>query len=205
MRRTLYFIGILCGLFYTNKINYIFQRISCLFYSGLVKRRFKRCESNRLFPTFKVVNPHCIEIGNQVEIKPLCRIEAICSYRGQEFSPLVILSDNSVVNAYCHIGCVYSVYIGKYTTIAERTLITDHTHGIPIKEEMMLPPRHRPLHSKGNIVIEDFVSVGEGVVILGGVTIGHHSIIGANAVITKDIPPYSVVIGNPAKVIKTVL
>ena len=70
---------------------------------------------------------------------------------------------------------------------------------------MMLPPRHRPLHSKGNIVIEDFVSVGEGVVILGGVTIGHHSIIGANAVITKDIPPYSVVIGNPAKVIKTVL
>lgn len=46
------------------------------------------------------------------------------------------------------------------------------------------------------------MSVGEGVVILGGVTIGHHSIIGANAVITKDIPPYSVVIGNPAKVIK---
>lgn len=44
---------------------------------------------------------------------------------------------------------MYSVYIGKYTTIAERTLITDHTHGIPIKEEMMLPPRHRPLHSKG--------------------------------------------------------
>lgn len=205
MKKIFYLLGILCGLFCTNKINYIIRRINCLFYSGLIKKRFKRCESNRLFPTFKVVNPHCIEIGSQVEIKSFCRIEAICSYMGQEFSPLIILSDNSVVNAYCHIGCIDYVYIGKYTTIAERTLITDHTHGIPIKEEIILPPRHRPLHSRGKIVIEDFVSIGEGVVVLGGVTIGHHSIIGANTVVTKDIPPYSVVIGNPARVIKTVL
>lgn len=53
-------------------------------------------------------------------------------------------------------------------------------------------------------VIEDRVYIATGVKILGGIIIGHHSIIGANAVVTKDIPPYSVVAGNPGKIINTI-
>lgn len=52
-------------------------------------------------------------------------------------------------------------------------------------------------------VIEDCVDIGCGAVILGGITVGHDSVIGANAVVLKDIPPYSVAVGVPAKVIKT--
>jgi serine O-acetyltransferase len=51
-------------------------------------------------------------------------------------------------------------------------------------------------------VIEDRVDIGCGVCILGNVTVGHDSVIGANAVVTKDIPPYSVAAGVPARVIK---
>ncbi len=51
--------------------------------------------------------------------------------------------------------------------------------------------------------LEDYVEVGAGAVILGGVTVGEHSIIGANAVVLKDVPPYSVAAGVPAKIIRT--
>lgn len=56
--------------------------------------------------------------------------------------------------------------------------------------------------SKGPIVIEDDVWIGFGCLILSGVKIGKGAIIGAGSVITKDIPPYAIVCGNPAKVIK---
>ena len=53
----------------------------------------------------------------------------------------------------------------------------------------------------GGVTIEDDVFIGTGVIILDGVTIGTHSVIGAGSVVTKNILPYSVAAGNPAKVI----
>ncbi len=53
------------------------------------------------------------------------------------------------------------------------------------------------------VVIEDDVWIGSRVIILPGVTIGKGSVIGASAVVTKSVPPYSVVAGNPAKIVKT--
>ena len=46
--------------------------------------------------------------------------------------------------------------------------------------------------------------LGAGVIVLQGVTIGEYAIVGAGAVVTKDIPPYSIAVGNPARVIKTI-
>nr|WP_214041532.1 hypothetical protein [Methanoculleus sp.] len=54
----------------------------------------------------------------------------------------------------------------------------------------------------GTVCIHHDAWVGAGVIILPGVTVGEHSIVGAGAVVTKDIPPYTVVAGVPAKVIK---
>ena len=60
----------------------------------------------------------------------------------------------------------------------------------------------RPTTSKGRVVIGNNVWIGDKATILPGVTIGDGAIIAANAVVTKDVPQYSVVGGNPAKVIK---
>lgn len=51
-------------------------------------------------------------------------------------------------------------------------------------------------------IIEDNVTIGPNVCIIGKIIIGHHAIIGAGAVVVKDVPPYAVIAGNPAKVIK---
>jgi len=66
---------------------------------------------------------------------------------------------------------------------------------------------HLPIHEQGvsiaPIVIEDETWIGANVVVVAGVTIGKHSIVGAGSIVTKNIPPYSVAVGNPARVLKT--
>jgi acetyltransferase-like isoleucine patch superfamily enzyme len=52
------------------------------------------------------------------------------------------------------------------------------------------------------VTIADDVWIGGNVVILAGISIGKHAVIGAGSVVTKDVPPYSVVVGNPAKIVK---
>ena len=68
---------------------------------------------------------------------------------------------------------------------------------------MMIGPLKRELKEYGPLIIEDNVWIGYKVTIIGGITIGTGAIIGANSVVTKDIPPYSVAAGIPARVIKS--
>jgi acetyltransferase-like isoleucine patch superfamily enzyme len=63
-------------------------------------------------------------------------------------------------------------------------------------------PSERDLYSKGSVTIEDNVWIGDKVTILPNVRIGEGSVIGANSVVTKDIPPFCVAAGNPAKIIR---
>ena len=69
---------------------------------------------------------------------------------------------------------------------------------------MLLPPVQRQMVVKGPVVVEDNVWIGERVCILSGVTVGKGAIVAANSVVTKDVPPYSVVGGVPAKLIKVI-
>ncbi|MBQ7870222.1 MAG: hypothetical protein IJ355_07850 [Prevotella sp.] len=63
-------------------------------------------------------------------------------------------------------------------------------------------PQHRPLTSKGPVVIGNNVWLGNNVCIMPGVTVGDGAIVGANSVVTHDIPPHSVAAGIPAHIIK---
>jgi len=63
-------------------------------------------------------------------------------------------------------------------------------------------PIHKQGVSRQEITVEDEVWIGANCVVVAGVTIGKHSVIAAGSVVTKDVPPYSVVVGNPGRVIK---
>jgi len=80
-----------------------------------------------------------------------------------------------------------------------------YSHGDTSLAHLSLPPVCRPLFSKGKVIIEDDVWIGEGAAILPGVVIGRGAIIGTNAVVTKDVDPYTVVGGVPARIIKKLL
>lgn len=129
------------------------------------------------------------------------RIECIAEYFDQHFKPQLIIGKNVSFNYYCHVGCINRIEIGDNVLIGSHVLITDHSHGK--LERTDIPFEQRQLLSKGPVVIKNNVWIGENACIMPGVTIGEGSIIAANAVVTHDVQPYSVVAGMPARVVKT--
>ena len=165
---------------------------------------FKKLGSNSYLPDLCIIkNPQYISIGKNFSSLYNLRIEAWDAYENEIFQPEIIIGDNVNLNSDCHIGCIDKVIIGDNVLIGSKVYISDHSHGEISKEALLISPVHRKLHSKGPVTIGNNVWVGENVAILPGVTIGLNSIIGANAVVTRDIPANSVVGGNPARIIKT--
>lgn len=113
------------------------------------------------------------------------------------------IGSNVFINARSHITSSSSIFLGDDVLIGSDVLISDNNHGKSDSyQELMIPPRQRKLSSKGVVVIEKNVWIGDKVIVLGNVKIGQGSVIGAGSVVTKDIPSFSVAVGNPARVIK---
>ncbi|WP_167749437.1 acyltransferase [Sulfurospirillum diekertiae] len=145
-----------------------------------------------------------ISIGNNFNACSRLRLEAYSKPLDGFNIPELIICNNVSINYDCHIGCVNKILIGNNVLIASKVLIIDHFHGKTTIESLKLPPNLRKITSKGPVIIEDNVWIGEGVAIMPNVRIGKNTIIGANAVVTKDIPANSIVGGNPARIIKSV-
>lgn len=90
------------------------------------------------------------------------------------------------------------IIIGSDVMIAQNVVISALNHGY---EEVSISPSHQKIICK-EVLISDRVWIGANSVITAGVKLGKHSIIGAGSIVTKDVPDYSVAVGNPAKVVK---
>lgn len=141
-----------------------------------------------------------IKIGRGFSSGRYCRFEA----HGQHGEINIAIGDNCQVNDSVHIAALKSVSIADNVLIASRVFITDLNHGGyggDLHSDPLSICKDRPLIGTP-VVIEQNVWLGEGVVVLPGVTIGQGAIIGANAVVSKNIPAFSIAVGNPAKKIK---
>ena len=121
---------------------------------------------------------------------------------GGELNPEIVIGNNVNIETDCHISAINSVVIEDNVLMASFVYISDHSHGQTTLSDIEIPPIKRPLYSKGRIRICKNVWIGEKATILPNVTIGEGSVIGANAVVTRDIPSHCVAVGNPAKVIR---
>ena len=197
----------------------IFKKITCLISkiysyesSIFLNIKFNQIYSLWLSNTFKSVNNNFyikrpiyikggkyINIGKNFVAEQRLRLDAYDKFLSQNFEPNIQIGDNVSIEKDCHIACIGSIVIEDNVLIGSKVYISDHSHG---SNDITLRPALRKLYSKGPVIIEKNVWIGEGVVVLPGVTIGMNSIIGANAVVTKSIPQNSVAVGNPAKVIR---
>jgi acetyltransferase-like isoleucine patch superfamily enzyme len=111
---------------------------------------------------------------------------------------LVEIGDKTVIGQECTISAYQRVKIGEQCVIADRAMFIDFDHGVVDVER---PIRVQGIY-KRDVVIGSNVWVGYGACFLRGVTVGDNSIIGTNAVVTKDVPANAVVAGIPARIVR---
>ena len=156
-----------------------------------------------MFRGFKtLVGAEYMSIGEHVIVGDNVVFESYAKYGADKFNPQVEIGDGTSIGDDSHITCINCVKIGKNVLIGRKVMISDNAHGVSDFEQMNIHPLSRPLYSKGEVVIEDDVWIGEMACIMPGVRIGRGTVIGAGAVVTKSMPPYCVVGGVPAVVIK---
>lgn len=100
------------------------------------------------------------------------------------------------------ITAVNSITIGDNLLTGTNVIITDNSHGATDAASLAVPPGERPVVSKGAVRIGSNVWLGNNVCVMPGVEIGDGAVVGANSVVTHDIPPLCVAAGVPARVVK---
>jgi acetyltransferase-like isoleucine patch superfamily enzyme len=104
------------------------------------------------------------------------------------------IGNHTFINYGSSIAARVSVKIGSHCHLGHYTFVMDND-----QHDVM---RHWELPKSEPVVIEDYVWIGSKAVILPGVRIGSHAVVGAGSIVTKDVPPRSVVAGNPARVLR---
>ncbi len=174
------------------------------FYTAWVSTNFRYFgDKSRIRPSFsRLIGPQYISIGENSFIDSGVQLTAIDSYYNQKFTPEILIGDNCSIGEDSHITAISLIKFGNGVRLGKKILITDNSHGQSDKSIMNIIPNKRPLHSKGPVIIDDNVWIGEKSSIMPGVHIGEGAIIAANSVVTHDVPAYTLVAGVPAKVVK---
>ncbi|WP_373077090.1 CatB-related O-acetyltransferase [Fusobacterium varium] len=127
-----------------------------------------------------------------------------CEIQGNvELDRFVSINKNTKI-----LGGIYGIKIGSFSSIGQNVFIQENYHKYErvstyhFSQNIYKEKLKEDIYSKGKIVIEEDVWIGSNSVILSGIKIGRGSIIGAGSVVTKDVEPYSIMGGNPARLLK---
>jgi acetyltransferase-like isoleucine patch superfamily enzyme len=164
-------------------------------------RRFGRFGRGSIicFPQTTIYNVEYIEIGADTMIGPHVALSA-GMVPGQECvsTPVVRIGDRCLIGRGSGIVGHFAIDIGNDVWTGHNVYITDQNHGY----EDVSRPISQQTQPEQPVVIGDGSWIGYGAVILPGARIGKHVVIGANSVVTGEIPDNSVAVGSPARVIK---
>lgn len=198
------FFGWILHFFWSPKIQFVLLSLKSSYLTSLCKHCFKEFGKGSYISNIPLLqNADRIYIGSNVGIGKNVLLR--CYNLGKSNNSRILIGDGSRIGDYSTISSCSDILIGKGVRTGRMVMITDNSHGhTDIPSELDVSPILRPLVSKGPIRIEDNVWIGEKVSIMPNVKIGRGAIIAANAVVTKDVPAYSIVAGCPAKVIKII-
>ncbi|MEW5856158.1 MAG: acyltransferase [Cyanobacteriota bacterium] len=164
-------------------------------FNEVIKNLLKKYTYSSLMKIFIKINSLLIESQKYYLANKLKSCGTNCSF----YMPIYVngaenveIGDNVSIAPYVHMWGEGGIKIGNRVMIASHTAITSLTHDHHQKEQYKTS-------IKGKVTIEDDVWIGAHSVILPNITIGKGAVIGAGSVVTKNIEPYSIVFGVPAK------
>jgi acetyltransferase-like isoleucine patch superfamily enzyme len=166
------------------------------------ERRFiKKAKASHIYleKNVKLTGARYFDIEKETRICEGCIITCIDHYFKSQYTPSLSIGVGSRIGPTVEIVSAGILKIGSEVFIGPATYITNVNHGMDPQSSMAYG--NQPISTKP-VVIGDRCWIGTKVIILPGVTIGSHCIIGAGSVVTKNIPGGCMAAGNPAKVIK---
>lgn len=202
MRQFSFFVGKVISVLFPRRILEKCRYAFTYLYTGYYSRCFKEFgrDSTIVPKVWSIRGSNFICIGDNVLIGG--GIQLTAWKVSDDYHVSIRIGDGSCLGSNNHITAINSIDIGKNVLTGKNVTITDNSHGASVKGEFDIAPKNRKLISKGSVIICDNVWIGDKVTILPGVKIGMGSIIGANSVVGHDVPPYCIVAGAPAKIVK---
>lgn len=145
-----------------------------------------------------IQNGKYISIGDNTKIQSNSRLCCFTKYENYEYEPKVIIKNNVNIQYNVTILSAGTVEIGNNVLIASNVFITNENHHFDVSD---IPFVKQKLDVK-DVIIGDNCFLGEKSVILPGVNLGKYVVVAAGSVVTKSVPDYSMIAGNPARIIK---
>ena len=180
----------------TSMVKRMRSKLARLWFTVIQHSQFKYLGRNSfLYQSYRIDGAESISLGDNSVFQRGAWLYCV----GIGTSPASLHIGTGCVFGYNnHITAVGSVCIGDNVLTANNVYISDNLHTY---EDITRPIMHQPVVLKGKVEIGDGCWLGENVAIIGA-SIGKNCVIGANAVVTSDIPDYSVAVGVPARVIR---
>lgn len=153
----------------------------------------------------RVIGTRYIKMHGRMSVGRYAWIEVVCDKTDRQDLPVITFGSGFYASERLHISAINCVELGDNCLLGSGVYISDHNHGSYKGVQHSspdVPPIDRELVSHGSVLIGSNVWVGDNVIILGPVHIGHGVVIGANSVVTRNVPDNVIVAGSPAKIIK---
>lgn len=177
-----------------NYLSKVFWKIVAL---GIYKYQFRKFgKKSRIDFPLRIDGKKNIEIGSNVLVQYKTWLGCF-SVTGNK-KPILRIGDNSTIGNFNHIISTKSIILEENVLTADKVYISDNLHNY---KDPTISIIEQPIKQVSPVVIGEGSWLGENVCVIGA-SVGKHCVVGANAVVIKDIPDYSVAVGIPAKVIK---
>ena len=177
----------------------ILERIRAGLFTLLLSRQFAEIGPRALIhPPLRFNNLHQIRLCAGVTIHRDCWLVALGD--DEDGRPKLIIKSHAAIGMGATISAAGHVEIGERVLLARNVYISDHGHAF---EDIEIPIMDQGITVPKPVSIGNHTWLGQNACILPGVRIGEHCVVGANSVVTSDIPDRSVAVGAPARVVKT--
>jgi len=151
---------------------------------------------------FRKYLAHRVKLGSSIEIHRDVQFGVGGPHWEEKGEPVIIIDDRCIIARRSQISARNCVHLESDVILSPGVLIMDHDH---VFEDIALPIRDQGISEGGRIRIGQGCWIGYGAAIIcsrGELVLGRHCVVGANAVVTRSAPPYSVLSGNPARIVK---